>query len=383
MSGLWLWLVLGTFTLEGYTGFHLARGGWHGTAWQTPVGLASLGIRGRVCPYGTVSLRFLFFDLLRGSRHTPTYAPYLQEAALSLQWGTTGTLTLGHQLLSYRDGFFLTDIGDGMDALRLSWHPTSEARVDLFYVLQGNRAFGDRPTGDFLGLYWRHSMLDLYAALRTDGTGLLWLGARAQAPFRHLNLVAEAVGLRNGTRWYPAAQAYLRWHHSRGTLGAGAYYLHRRWQKPVAYPSVMDNFYNGWTAFGEALNWVVLPLELAPLVSSASAGDPYAVYWPDPHNLWVLNLNHQQALGNLFSFRLDLFGYGLAEDPETQKTLVFLGPEAAGTLTLQCQGFTLGLSGGVFWPHAGLSTRKPAWNLRIWGFAPFEVLWSPPMLQGS
>ncbi len=372
-----LWVVaylVGSLMLDGYTGFHLARGGWHGTPWQTAVGLGSLGISGEVCAFGSVSLRFLYFDLLRGSRHTPGYSPYLQEAKATLRPGHGLALTLGHQLLSFREGFFLTDIGDGMDALRLSWAVPWRWKLDAFYVLQGSRAFGDRPTGDFAGAYLSHRVLDLYGALRTDGTGLAWLGLRGEGRRHRWHAVAEVAGLWQGRRVHPAGQVYVRYQAIPRTLGAGVYYLAPHWQKPVSYPQVMDNFYNGWTAFGEALNWVVLPLALAPVVSSAPVGDPYAVYWPDPHNLWVIHGMGSQQVG-LLHLRADLFGFGLAQDPETGQKGVFLGPEATLTVTASCEGFTVGLTAGVFLGEREriLGTRQAAWNLRIWSFVPFEV----------
>ncbi len=368
--------LVGSLLLNGYTGFHLARGGWHGIPRQTAVGLASLGVSGEVCSLGSVSLRFLYFDLLRGSRHTASYTPYLQEASATLRLRPGLRLTVGHQLLSYRDGFFLTDIGDGMDAVRLSWAVPWQWKADFFYVLEGSRIFGDRPTGDFAGLYLNRRGLDLYAALRTDGTGTAWLGGRWEGRHRTLHFTAEAVGRYRADRVAPAFQVALRQQGLRYTLGLGLYYLAPAWQKPVAYPSVVDNYYNGWTAFGEALNWVVLPLELAPLVSSASAGDPYAVYWPDPHNLWVVNLLGSRR-GGVGTLRADLFAFGLAQDPETGRKGVLLGPEAALTATVSCEGFTVGLAAGVFLPTGDgkrlLGTSRPAWNLRIWSFAPFEL----------
>ncbi len=376
MNLLGLLVLLGTLNLEGFTGFHLARGGWQGKAWQTPVGLASLGVVARRESWGSATVRFLFFDLLHGSRHTPTYTPYLQEASVTLNLPGASHLVLGHQPLSFKDGFFLTDIGDGLDAVR--WiGPGPGGKFSLFYVLQGHRALGDHPTGDFAGLYWTGHLLDLYGALRTDGTGLLWLGSRLELQTPHLRLVAEGIGLHTPRQWHAAGQVYLRGDGPGVQWGAGVYALAPRWQKPTAYPSVMDQFYNGWTAFGEALNWVVLPMKLAPWVSSAQQGDPYAVYWPDPHNLWVVHLTGQKTLGDPVSLRLDLFGYGLVRAPNTGESRPFLGPEVAMTTTWSHQGVTVGLSVGLFLPRARgatlLETRSPAWSLRLWSFAPFGM----------
>ncbi len=371
---LWAWVLVSSFVVDGYTGFHLARGGWQDQIWQTPVGLASLGVSTELGPWGSVAVRFLFFDILQGSRHTPAYRPYLQEASATLHLPGHWHLTLGHQPLSFKDGFFLTDIGDGMDAVRLSG-PLTGGQASLFYVLQGNRFFGDHPTGDFAGVYWSSRLLDLYTALRTDGTGVLWLGARAEMQRGSLETVAEVAGVHTADQWFPAFQGVLRWHTPAGRLGAGGYYLHHHWQKPTSYPQVMDGFYNGWTAFGEALNWVVLPLRLAPWVSSAGLQDPYAVYWPDPHNLWVVNVHLRRPFGGPVALRWDLFAYGLSEDPETGEAWPFLGPELAWTATVEHQGFTVGLSAGVFFPKEILGTEAVAWSVRLWSFAPFGAPW--------
>ncbi len=388
MLTLWMLQVLMAMTLSGYAGSHFSYGGWNSRSVTYAVGLGSLGLKAEPNDWATASVRFLYFDLLRGSDSTSSYQPYLQEAWVQGQFTPRFAIRIGHQIFSYRDGLFLHDIGDGSDALRLRWGVVDEGTpgLDLFVLRKGAKAFeSGRQDRDLLGFYgtlnWGTQIFDLYGAYGTYTPWPRWLGGRADLRLSSRCLtVLEAVVVRpvSGPSGF-AIQAYLRIHDlwTRGTiLGTGLYGFSRNWQKPVSYPLILDSYYNGWTAFGEAMNWVVLPTVLAPYLSSTSTSDPYAVYWPDLHNLWVANMYFYWPFHWASSVRLDYFLYRFDDPPLDAGNSAMIGQEFTINLYRQTGLATLGVSAGLFLPLSATKTlgwSQPAWNLRVWGFLPFEV----------
>ncbi len=378
--------VLTALTLSGYAGSHFVRGGWDREVVSYAVGLGSVGVTADPNDWTTASVRFLYFDLLRGSDSTSSYAPYLQEAWVQGRLTPNFAIRIGHQIFQYRDGLFLHDIGDGSDAIRLRWGMVDEGTpgLDLFLLRKGARAF-EHSDRDLLGFYgtlnWRSQIFDLYGAYGNYKPWPRWLGIRADLRLSP-RLLAVLEGITEQTPTSSASfalQMYLRSYDliTKGTLlGLGLYGFTKDWLKPVGYPLILDSYYNGWTAFGEVMNWVVVPVALAPYVSSTTTGDPYAVYWPGLHNLWVGNAYFYLPFHLDYSVRLDYYLYRFDEPPAETGGSAMIGQEFTVNLYRQTGLATLALSSGVFIPLSAtrmLGWDRPAWVVRLWGFIPFEA----------
>ena len=380
-------MVMMAGSVNGYAGYHWSEGFWNGHRYPISIGLGSVGVDASLNDWMEASVSLIFFDLMKGSDYTPSYRPYLQEAWVKALFTQDVSLVLGHQMFMYRDGFFLHDIGDGSDALRLRVGFIDEGApgVDLFILRKGSLFFEPiQNPRDFFGFYATKevhdgNMIDVYGGYLNEPPWRRYLGTRLDFKFRNFLTVLETVGSRAGRNTAYSYQAYIRFFNfpSYGSIsGFGLYGFTHDWVKPISYPPIVDMFYNGWTGFGEAMNWLVMPFGLANYLSSAQLGDPYGVYWPDMHNLRVWNANVYLPVTERIALRLDYFLYGFDQPPQTARGNSLIGQEIATNFQYQVGPGVISLAVGFFSPLSAMKNigySDPAIVFRLWGFIPFRL----------
>lgn len=379
-------IIIVAGSAEGYVGYHWSEGFWNGKRYPISVGLGSIGVEAYPNEWMETGVSLLFFDLLKGSDYTSSYRPYLQEAWIKTLFTQNLSLVIGHQIFMYRDGFFLHDIGDGSDALRLRLGYIDEGAsgLDLFILRKGTLFFEpiNNPR-DFIGFYITRevhngNILDLYGGYLNEKPWQRYLGTRLDIKIKDLLTVLEVVGSRSKSNTSYSYQGYMRFFNfpSKGAIsGFGLYGFAKDWVKPVSYPPILDMFYNGWTAFGEAMNWLVLPFGLANYLSSSQLGDPYAVYWQDMHNLIVWNTNVYIPITDRLAFRFDYFLYGFAQPPYSSRGNTLIGQEVASNIQYQVGPSVVAIAIGYLSPLSAMKNMgygNPAMVFRVWGFIPFR-----------
>jgi len=380
-------MVMVAGSVNGYAGYHWSEGLWNGHRYPISIGLGSVGVDAYPNDWMETSVSFIFFDLTKGSDFTSFYRPYLQEAWVKALFTQDISLVIGHQLFMYRDGFFLHDIGDGSDAIRLrvGYVDVGATGIDLFILRKGSVFFEPiQNPRDLIGFYASKevhdgNMFDIYGGYLNEPPWRKYLGTRLDFKIKNFLIVLEIVGSRFKRNTAYSYQGYIRFFDlpSEGSsYGLGFYGFTHDWVKPISYPPIIDMFYNGWTGFGEAMNWVVMPFGLANYLSSAQLGDPYGVYWPDMHNLRVWNTNVYLPITDRVAFRFDYFLYGFDLAPKSAKGNSLIGQEIATNLQYQVGQGVISLAVGYLSPLSAMKNigySDPAIVFRLWGFIPFRL----------
>jgi len=291
--------------------------------------------------------------------------------------------------MDYREGLFLNDIGDGSDAIKLSFGSVeNDSGLDIFVLRKGLAAIeGEKNSRDFYGFYsswpfFNSITIDFYGGYYNSSPWPKWMGIRVFGPIQGKKLYSctlEGALVKTQDYWSGAYQVAFKYLYKESSLfGLDIFGFGEKWIKPVSYPVLLDYFYNGWTGFGEAMNWVVLALALAPYLSSSTVDDPYALYWPDQHNFHVIDLNVLLTLVGELSVRLDNFSYIFQKSPRAFNNKHFIGNETALNPFYDRGNYgTIGLSIGYFIPSSGLKDagfKEKAFVIRLWGTVNFGTM---------
>ena len=343
-----------------------------GVFWARPDLMVISGELGQRLDFGKAGLevRFAYWDIARGDLNAEGHEIYPSRAYLELSPGPF-LIRLGRQGLGYGDGLWLSDLDMGSDGARVGLRLAS-ARVDLLWFLRSDSLLpGSRPDRNLVGSYlslgpdWLS--LDLYGGSETQAGPDRWAGARFYFNRTGFKLKAEIASNRLGNAWLGQG---VFWGLGVAEIGGGFFHFSESWRSPFSYPYIMDEYYNGWTGFGDAMSWAAMTdTILAPYVSSCRGG-PYGIYWMDMHSLEVADLSVLFGITEELSGRADALFYLYLPGREE------IGKEASLNLFYDTEGFRFGLGGGYMIPGdflRGLGRDEPYWTVRLWGFRGFEL----------
>lgn len=373
MNAIWSLLILTGLQWHGYLAGYYSFSEAQRSLWSTWVGAADLGATYEAGG-SRVAVTLHYFDLVPGALETWRFAPYFSEAYLELPLSPGVRLRLGRQIFDFDRGVLLHDYYSGEDALRL----VAEAggnRADLFLIRVRETEGKD---SDLLGGRIQAGHAVLYGALgtwRDYPAAPLWLGGILTPNFPGLDLRLELCQLADTGGRRVLATVELDFSEGPIRMGLGHFLLPDNWQAPLGYAYIHDDFYNGWgSGFGEAIPWALLSTtNFASLVTDLPRS-AHSIFFLNPHNLRVTNLNLQWTPSEHLSLRFDVFLHRLyapflAEDGGPPRKEI--GRE--WTLVLHrtvAEGAILGFAGGVLFPGEVLKAsdgiEEPVMVARLW-----------------
>ena len=363
---------------SGNVGGFIVQSKFSGQSDNFSVQSAEIGLSLILIERSETSLKLLFFDLLPGSVYYNEVTPFLSEAFVSFPVYPNSPLSfkLGRQRFTYGDGLLLFDYWIGEDALKLIFEKENLG-IEGFYIrvvenfVTGYRYDTDSvgKDQDIIGFYGNYDRRNIsYEGFLIKGVGYinepLWFETRLIFENPELRVKANGVLLLEETEENQFAFALTaRRNFNTTSLGIGYFYFSSKWFNPLGYAYVHDDFYNGWGAgFGEVIPWAILPWSSKGNVISDLVTDPGAIFWINPHNLSVLNINIAKNFGEKISFRMDAFLYKLIE-AEKRK----FGKELTFNLNYLAPGdVDFGLSLGLFKPGDYFEKEFDAMVVKIW-----------------
>jgi len=324
------------------------------------------------------SVKLLFFDLLPGSFYYTEVTPFLSEAFVSfpLYAGSPFSLKLGRQRFTYGDGLLLFDYWIGEDALRLNFD-VEEMSIEGFYLrvledfvtgyrFETDSIDKDRDIVGIFGNYEREAMTSEGLFIRGIGYSNepVWLESRWIFENSEIRIKTDGALLLEREEKEQFAYALTAQRTFNTTiLGIGYFYFSSKWFNPLGYAYVHDDFYNGWGAgFGEVIPWAILPWSTKGYEISDLALDPGAIFWVNPHNLSVLNINLTKNLGEKLTLRIDAFLHRITGSSKEK-----FGKELTLNLNYLAPGdIDVGLSIGVFKPGDIFDEKFDAKVIKLW-----------------
>ncbi len=342
-----------------------------GFFWARPDILVISGELGQKTGFERAGLevRFAYWDVARGDLNAGGHEVYPSRALLELYQGPV-LLRLGRQSLTFGDGLWLSDLDMGADGVRLSIR-LPNIRADALWFLRSDSLLpGSRPdrnlAGSYMSLGPEWFSLDFYGGSETQARPDRWAGARLYFNRTGFKLKGELASNRKGNAWLAEV---VFWGLGVAEMGGGFFHFSEAWRSPFSYPYIMDEYYNGWTGFGDALTWDCLTdTLLAPYISSGSGGI-YGIYWMDMHSFEAADLSVLFGITEELSGRIDGLLYLYL--PGRQE----IGREASLNLFYDTDGFRFGLGGGYMIPGEflkGLGRDEAYWTTRAWAFRGFE-----------
>ena len=345
-----------------------------GFFWAKPDLMVISGELGQRLDFGNAGLevRFAYWDIARGDLNGEGHELYPSRAYLELAPGPF-CFRIGRQGLTCGDGLWLSDLDMGADGARLSLELPG-LRADALWFLRSDSLLpGFRPDRNLVGSYMSFGpewfSLDIYGGAETQALPQdRWLGARLYFNRTGFKLKGELASNRFGNAWLGQG---VFWGLGVAEIGGGFFHFSESWRSPFSYPYIMDDYYNGWTGFGDALTWdAMTDTLLAPYVSSGDGG-LYGIYWMDMHSFEVADLSVLFGITPDISGRADALLYLYLPGREE------IGKEASLNLFYDTDGFRFGVGGGYMTPGdflRGLGRDEPYWTVRLWAFRGFEMV---------
>jgi hypothetical protein len=323
------------------------------------------------------SVKLLFFDLLPGSVYYNEVTPFLSEAYVSfpLYSGSPLSLKLGRQRFTYGDGLLLFDYWIGEDAVKVSFTCKSFELEGFYIRVLENFVSGyrfrtdsierDRDIAGIFGEYDGEAVTLQGMVLKGKGydSEPTWFETRGVYGKGKLRIKADgAILIREEDQQFAFALNAQRSFNTI-TLGIGYYHFSENWFNPLGYAYVHDEFYNGWGAgFGEVIPWAILPWSPKGYDISDLALDPGAIFWVNPHNISVLNINLSKNFGRRLTLRIDSFLHRVVQSPKKR-----LGRELTLNLYYLAPGnIDFGLSLGLFKPGDFFEEEFDSGVIKVW-----------------
>lgn len=344
-----------------------------GFFWARPDLMVISGELGQRLCFGNAGLevRFAYWDIARGDLNAGGHELYPSRAFLELRPGPF-YLKIGRQGLTFGDGLWLSDLDMGVDGARVGLELPNMKLDALWFLRSDSLLPGFRPDRNLAGTYislgpeW--FSLDIYGGTETQAWPDRWAGARLYFNRTGFKLKAELSSNRKGNAWLLEG---VFWGLGVAEIGGGFFHFSEAWRSPFSYPYIMDEYYNGWTGFGDALSWDAMTDTLLAHYVSSSDGGIYGIYWTDMHSFETADISVLFGITGDISGRVDALVYLYL--PGRQE----IGKEASLNLFYDTEGFRFGVGGGYMTPGdflRGLGRDEPYWTIRLWAFRGFELV---------
>lgn len=317
-----------------------------------------------------LEVRFAYWDIARGDLNGEGHELYPSRAYMELAPGPL-CLRIGRQGLTYGDGLWLSDLDMGADGARISLE-FPNIRADMLWFMRSDSILpGARPDRNLAGSYicigpeW--FCIDFYGGLETQAFPDRWLGARFYFNRTGFKIKGELASNRLGNAWVAEG---VFWGLGVAEIGGGFFHFSEAWRSPFSYPYILDEYYNGWTGFGDALTWDAMTDTILPPYVSSGNGGPYGIYWMDMHSFEAADISVLFGITPELSGRLDGLAYLYLPDREE------IGEELSLNLFYDVEGFRFGVGGGYMTPGEflkSLGREDPYWTIRAWAFRGFEI----------
>jgi len=316
-----------------------------------------------------LDVRVAYSDITRGNLDGFAHDIFLSRASVALgpEWMR---LWMGRVSVAYGDGLFLNDIGLGSDGA-IGDIQVCDLGLHPFYFIRSDSLAEGPPDRSVGGLYANYGpewlQVQAYAGSETQGFPDRWAGTRFYLDRTGFRVKAELVANRPGNA---CMAEFVFWGLGVAEMGGGFFHFSEAWRAPFYYTPYLDDYYNGWSGYGDAMTWALMTDTLLPQYVSSLPGGPYGIYWPDIHSVEIVDLSLLFGVTENLSGRLDGFAFFYLPARDN------IGNEVSLNLFYDLDGFRFGLGGGYLAPGEflrDLGRNEPYWTLRLWGFREFEI----------